>query len=88
MCSLYEEVIDSFLNVACLQESSAAGLTELGMYIDEVSRVLDASGGWKELAGQLRIEHLYSWYANTGSPARTLLKHVKVTHTFPVYRLY
>ncbi|KAL0832654.1 hypothetical protein ABMA28_000846 [Loxostege sticticalis] len=58
-------------------EGEACGLRELPLYIDELAGALDAVQGWRALAKQLELESLHSWYANTRSPARTLLNHIK-----------
>nr|AXF67445.1 relish [Ostrinia furnacalis] len=58
-------------------EGEACGLSDLPLYVEELSRALDASGGWRALASHLELEALHSWYSNTRSPARTLLYHVR-----------
>ncbi|CAH0407357.1 unnamed protein product [Chilo suppressalis] len=54
-----------------------SGLAELSQYSGEVCAILDASEGWRRLADRLQLQTLHSWYANTSSPARTLLHHLK-----------
>ncbi|KPJ18966.1 Nuclear factor NF-kappa-B p110 subunit [Papilio machaon] len=52
-------------------------LPELSLYVEEVSKLLDASGGWRELAQRLQRDSLLSWYSASPSPTRKLLTYLK-----------
>ncbi|RVE39792.1 hypothetical protein evm_015558, partial [Chilo suppressalis] len=65
-----------------------SGLAELSQYSGEVCAILDASEGWRRLADRLQLQTLHSWYANTSSPARTLLHHLKVTPSSSPYQCF
>ncbi|CAG4992014.1 unnamed protein product [Parnassius apollo] len=58
-------------------DASGSGLPELDLYIEEVSRVLDATGAWRELSVRLHCDSLLSWYSSSNSPTRILLMHLK-----------
>ncbi|CAG9795155.1 unnamed protein product [Diatraea saccharalis] len=58
-------------------EMPEGGLTELSQYVSELCPILDASESWRRLATRFQLQHLYSWYANTSSPTRTLLNYLK-----------
>ncbi|KAL4708286.1 hypothetical protein ACJJTC_007692 [Scirpophaga incertulas] len=58
-------------------EETCECLEELSAFVDEVAENMDASGRWQELAKELHLDSLHSWYSNTASPTKTLLHHIK-----------
>ncbi|CAH2071559.1 unnamed protein product, partial [Iphiclides podalirius] len=54
-----------------------SGLGGLYLYLEELSRSLDRSGAWRELAARLHHDSLLSWYTAAASPTRTLLTNLK-----------
>ncbi|XP_068631520.1 nuclear factor NF-kappa-B p110 subunit-like [Battus philenor] len=58
-------------------EAHDRSLEQLSLFLEEVSKVLDNTGAWRELAERLNRDSLLSWYSASKSPTRTLLTHLK-----------